>query len=355
MRLPLTILSFAILSGCAKKPGSYEMQAANSNATGDAATQAADLWELRGEKEKLLESLSLYEQVLANDPENRDAAYHLLRGWYFIGDAHETETEAKLAAWDKAIAFGDTCLNINSSYKATLEKSGSKSEAVMLATVDDVPCIYWTASSLGKWAKTTGLPALLKHKQTVFDFVTRVETLEPDYFHGAVYRYWGAYYSGLPSFAGQDLNRSKEMFEKAIELAPENLANRVLYANYWAEKSQTYETFDEMLQYVMAADTTVLTEELGPENEAEKVKANGLFENRSEKFAGEIPAPKELQNMPPQRAPEPEPEPLRKRDMEPTAGGEEVLAPEEGSTPETAEDQPTELKIIETETPENKE
>ena len=54
---------------------------------------------------------------------------------------------------------------------------------------------------------------LLAHKQTIPN-CDRVEELQPDYFYGAVYRYWGAYYAGLPSFAGQDLDRSKRMFER---------------------------------------------------------------------------------------------------------------------------------------------
>ena len=143
------------------------------------------------------------------DTKNKKTLARLVRGWYFMGDAHETEKANKMKAWDTAFSFGEKCLALNDDYKAVLEKSGSKSEAVTKATKDDVPCIYWSASSLGKWAKLNGILQSIKHKETLKSFITRVEDLQPDFFHGAANRYWGAYYSVIPGFAGRDLNKSK--------------------------------------------------------------------------------------------------------------------------------------------------
>jgi hypothetical protein len=43
---------------------------------------------------------------------------------------------------------------------------------------DDVPCLYWTSSALGKWAKLTGLTTTLKHLPTVKAYMTRVGELD---------------------------------------------------------------------------------------------------------------------------------------------------------------------------------
>ena len=112
-----------LASGCGKKPGSYEVSsAAENSATDQLAEQAETLWQQRGDKEKLTEALNAYEQLFVQDPKNQEVAARLVRGWYFYGDAHEADIEAKKAAWDKAISFGQKCLAVNEEYKAILGK-----------------------------------------------------------------------------------------------------------------------------------------------------------------------------------------------------------------------------------------
>jgi len=295
------ILALLLLTtGCKKAPEAFTADnATQDSSANEALIEAADqLWEDRGNKDSLTQALSKYEEAFKADISNREVGYKLTRGWYFIGDAHESELENKLAAWEKAISFGEACLSINADFKATLEKGGEKVEAINAATIDDVPCAYWTASALGKWAKNSGIAVTLKHIPTAKAYISKVGELDNDYYYGAVDRYWGAYYSGLPSFAGQDLNKSKGHFDNSISIAPGNLANRVLVADYWAVKSQDIATFDENIQYVMAADTRALIPDLQPENEAEKKKAAALWEKRGELFL-DPPEAQPLQEQPP--------------------------------------------------------
>ena len=295
----LFVLS-SLFIGCGKKPGSYSMTSANESVSSDALTKADSMWDQRGDKEKLSETLRLYEQALTTDPTNKHILGRLIRGWYFMGDAHEGEKSAKMASWDKAISFGNVCLEQNEQYKATLLQTNDKGEAVQsISDVSDVPCIYWYASSLGKWAKLNGILQSLKHKPTFVGFMKQVEKLQPDYFYGAPYRYWGAYYSVLPSFAGRDLNMSKENFDKSISIAPEYLGTYLLLADNWARNSQNVEEFDQAVQYVMASDINALPQDLLPENQAELKKAELLWKDRSGIFVNP-PEAKPLVNQPPQ-------------------------------------------------------
>ena len=326
-----------ILTGCGKKPGTYKIGSASDNsATDQLSAQAEDLWLQRGDKQKLAEALEVYEQIFATEPTNRKVATKLVRGWYFYGDAHETEKEAKESAWDKAISFGSTCLNINTEYAAIYDKEGKREDAAAALVKEDVPCVYWTASALGKWGKSRGLATTLKHLGAVEAWMTRVEELDASYFYGGVHRYWGALYAGKPSFAGQDLDRSKKEFDKALEIAPEYLGTRILVADYWATKTQDYATFDEMVQYVLASDPSILDENIRPENEAELRKAKVLWEQRAEKFL-DAPEPAALQEQPPvkEAAPAPAPAP----EATPTEEGSpaEETNTEEGSSEEQSE------------------
>lgn len=333
-----------LIIGCGKKPGSYEITNASEDAQVDQLqAQAEALWLERGDKEQLLKAMEVYEQLFAQNPENKDIAVKLVRGWYFYGDAFETEVEAKRSAWDKAITFGEKCLSLNPEFSTQIAEGTSKEEAASTLVSTDVPCAYWTASALGKWAKAGGLAVTLKHIGTAKAYISQVESLEPTYFHGAVHRYWGAYYAGLPSFAGQDLERSQTEFKKSMEISPDYLGTRVLYADYWATKNQDQiAIFDEMLQYVMQVNLDALDPELRPENEAEKRKAEALWAMRSDKFL-DAPEPAALSV----ELPQPKPEVLEEQEVE------EAPATEEGGTEATEEPateaEGTEAPTVETE------
>ena len=349
----LLTLSMLTALACGKKPGSYEIKSASEDAQVDQLkSQAEALWLERGDKDKLVEALDAYEQLFAQDPSDRAVAARLVRGWYFYGDAYESEIEAKRAAWDKAFTFGDKCLALNPEYAAVLADGGSKEEAAVNLTKEDIPCTYWTASALGKWAKAGGLAVTLKYIGTAKVFIGKVEELEPTFFHGAAHRYWGAYYSGLPSFAGQDLDRSQAEFKKSMEISPDYLGTRILYADYWATKNQDQiAVFDEMVQYVMQVDLDALDPELRPENEAEKRKAEALWAKRADLFL-EAPEAAPLSVELPQ--PEPAAQEAQMEDpsvQDPPAEEGAEAAPAEGEAAEGAEATEAASEASESETP----
>jgi tetratricopeptide (TPR) repeat protein len=284
---PAVFAALLAVGGCAKHENKYQVPAATAPTdTASALKTAADaLWSERGDKEKLKTALSTYEQAYAANPTDRDVAYKLTRGWYLLGDVHESETEPKLAAWDTSVTWGKRCLALNTEFTALLAK-GDETEATAIrsATKDDVPCIYWTASALGKWAKLSGLAKTLKYLPTVKAYIARVQELDPTYYYDGPDRYWGAYYAAIPSFAGQDLDKSKQYFDKAIEAHPEYLGTKVLLAEYWATKKQDAGVFDATLKAVVEADPNAVPE-IAPENKAEQKKAQDLMAKKSELFA----------------------------------------------------------------------
>lgn len=285
----LTLLStlFALAACGGAHQGGYEIAASGTTvANVDEARAAADaLWAQRSDAAKLKEALAAYEQLVSANPADRESLIRLTRGYYFLGDGHLTDNAEKLAAWDKSIKWGKSCLALNAEFTALLEKGDeTEASAARVLTADDAPCLYWTATSLGKWARLQGLGVVLANKDTVFAWMQRVEALTPDYFYGACNRYWGAYYSALPSYAGQDLPRSQASFEKSIATEPNYFGTRVLYAEYWAVRTQNKQVFEENLNFVINGDPSVLPE-IQAEQEAEQRKAKALLANMSELFA----------------------------------------------------------------------
>lgn len=289
------ILLFSIplvLTACGgAHKGSYAVQAAAESVDTSQSTAEADaLWDARADADQLQAALDAYEQIATVDPTNRHALERLVRGYYFLGDGHQTELEQKLASWDTAINWGKRCMGLNSDFTAHLEMGEDEGQAAASFTADDIPCVYWTASALGKWAKASGMGKTLKNVPIVKAWISRVEELSPDYFYTATSRYWGAYFAAIPSFAGQDLDKSKTYLETAITANPGHFGNRLILAEYWALKTQDVATYDEQVAYVLSHCPNEL-DGLTPEQEAEQRKAERLLASRAEVFldAGDPP------------------------------------------------------------------
>lgn len=285
----MRFLPLLVLLACGKQIGSYEVEAptaatASVDQKSALKAEADALWAERGDKAKLQAALVKYEAVYALDAKDRDVAGRLVRGWYFLGDGHETEKDAKLSAWSASIEWGKKCLAINSEFTALLAKGDEdEASAARAFTKDDVSCIYWTSSALGKWAKLTGLTTTLKHLPTVKAYMTRVGELDATHYYSGPDRYWGVFYAALPSFAGQDLTKSKEFFDKAIAAEPNHFGNRVNFAENWATKTQNKAEFEKALNEVISATPSI--PEILPELEAEQRKAKVLLENEGNYFA----------------------------------------------------------------------
>jgi hypothetical protein len=280
------LLAFLFLAACGgKHSGTYEVKQATGSAEQAAAARAeADaLWAERSDKAKLQAALAKYEAAFDAEPTNREVAAQLVRGWYFLGDGHETEVSAKIGAWAKSVEFGARCLALNHEFTVKLA-AADEATAAAAANAEDVPCLYWTATALGKWAKASGIAKTLKHMPTVKAYIGRVEQLDPTYFYHGPARYWGAYYAAIPSFAGQDLKLSKEYFDKSVAGSPQYFGTRVLIAEFWAVKTQNKDEFLKNLQWVLDQDPNA-TPEIAPEQRAEQGKARALLAQQSDLFA----------------------------------------------------------------------
>lgn len=245
--------------------------------------EAKSLWAKRAETESLKESLSKFEMLHAAQPEDLQALIYLTRGYYFLADSHLNDIEKKKAHYEKAAAYGEKALATNVAFKEKVSSGKTVEESLDVLTKKEVPAIYWTAASLGKWAKATGIAAALKYKTRIKALVGRVEKLDPNYFFSAVNRYWGGFYAVAPSFAGGDLKKSKINFDKSIKGSPEYLGTKVLMAEVYWTKAGDKKKFEETLKEVLNSKYDSHPE-LGPENQWEKKKAQKLLNNMDDLF-----------------------------------------------------------------------
>ena len=241
-------------------------------------------WAKRYVREDLLKFIDAYETLSKADQNSYKYLVGLCRGYYLLADGHTSEIEEKKLLWEKGLTFGERAMATNPAFKTKVVAEGGKIEAALdTLTKNEVEAIYWSAVNLGKWASASGIAAKLKFKSRIQEMINRVGTLEPTFFYGAVQRYWGAFYAIAPSFAGGDLNKAKENFDKSLEVQKDYLGTYVLYAELYATKKSDRKLFEEKLNYVLKADAHKI-QEIAPENLIEQEKARNLLKKMEELF-----------------------------------------------------------------------
>ncbi|MFN8370096.1 MAG: TRAP transporter TatT component family protein [Bacteriovoracaceae bacterium] len=235
-------------------------------------------------KRSLEQCLKLLEEVVAAEPNNYEALVYLSRGNYLLADGHYDDEKNKLNYWQVGLSYGEKALATNKDfYKKTVEEKVAVEEALDTLTKNEVEAIYWTAVNLGKWSKLTGVLKAMKYKAKVQKLVKKVEELNPEFFFGAVHRYWGTYYAVAPFFAGGSLEKSLEQYTKTLQIANNYLGSHVLFAENYAVKKGDKELFKKELEFVLNADVNAVPE-IRAENAIEKKKAEKLLSKMNEVF-----------------------------------------------------------------------
>ena len=210
---------------------------------------------------------------------------NITHGYYFLADAYlRADEDAYLSTMDKGVWWGERALAAASpEFKEKMANKGKFYEAIALIEKPAMEAAYWYAASLGKWAKRKSFAVLLGQKDNIKATMERVLALDPQFYHGAAHRYFGAFYSIAPGFAGGDLKKSAEHFDKSLAIADYYLGTKVLMAEHLSTKEDDEEKFKKLLQEVLDADPNAIPE-LQPEAVVEQQKAKELLANIDEFF-----------------------------------------------------------------------
>jgi Tfp pilus assembly protein PilF len=281
---PLLCLFFV---ACASRDSGWDKKTTSVSMTSTEAAnlkkEALELWQGRVEQNKLQGALANFERLHAANPAELESLIYLTRGYYFLADSHLQDIEQKKKNYETAASYGEKAMATNREFKESVQAGKSVEESLGALTEKEVPAIYWTAASLGKWAKASGIAAALKYKTRIKAMVERVERLQPDYFFAAPSRYWGGFYSVAPSFAGGDMKKSKTQFEKSLKMAPEYQGTKVLMAEVYYTKEGKKKEFEQTLKEVLNSKFDNHPE-IGPENALEKKKAEKLLSKMDDLF-----------------------------------------------------------------------
>jgi predicted anti-sigma-YlaC factor YlaD len=135
-------------------------------------------------------------------------------------------------------------------------------QAVRVATVKDVPLLYWTAVS---WAAAVSLskdnPDLIGDMPMVAAMMDRALALNEAFDDGAIHAYLITYEMSRPGGTGDPAARSRQHFERALALTKGLQAGpMVSFAEAVCVQKQDLKQFDALLQQALALNVDVKPE-----------------------------------------------------------------------------------------------
>lgn len=287
------ILATALAAtGCATTYNAkWSESAAAPAASADDAVKTAiaegdALWKERGDKAKLMEAIAKWESV-AEQSGDAELFAKLSRAHYLLGDGYyvlEGNAEARDAEYQKGLDWATRSLKAAAPEFAKAMAEGKRhAESINLAPKEAIPGMYWYATNLGKWAASKGFATRLRYKDDIKATMEHVKALDEMYFHAAPWRYFGSFEAVTAGLAGGSLEKSEANYKKAVELAPNYLGTKVLWAEFLCTKKNDKATYKKLLEEVLAANASV-DPEIEPENKIEQEKAKKMLATIEERF-----------------------------------------------------------------------
>jgi predicted anti-sigma-YlaC factor YlaD len=128
--------------------------------------------------------------------------------------------------------------------------------AVLIARKNDVPLMYWTAAS---WGAAVSLsendPDLVADQPIIEALIDRCLKLDPTFDHGTVHGFLITYESARQGVRGDFALRSREHFERQVELTGGQLASPfVALAETVSVQKQDRAEFESLLKRALAID-----------------------------------------------------------------------------------------------------
>lgn len=297
MRVCKTVLATLVVTALAVGCGTSREEAWDTTPTANAGGTSSDdqameagnqAWAGRDEVSSVDQAIASYSTATEADPSNYEAWVALSRAYYFKADCHtrfeEGQEEAFLSTFESGTQAAERGLMAISDDFAERMRNGTRiEEAVSVLEANAVPALYWRSSNLGKWASADGFATLLSYKDEIRAVMQRCLELDAEYYYYGPDRYFGVFYGRAPSFAGGDLERSREHFEASLAQQPNYFATHVLMAQDFAVKSQDRALFEEQLNWVLENDPESLPD-VAPENRCEQRKARLLLATADEVF-----------------------------------------------------------------------
>jgi hypothetical protein len=233
-------------------------------------------------------NLKLIEGLIQEDPNNPELLTYAAQGFYgyAFGFVELNDRQRAVTLYERGTDYGKRALRAHGvdidldsaavdDIDAAVGKLGKRS----------VPALFWTASN---WAKQIDLsrtdPAYIAQLASTERLMHRVLELQPDFYYGGVYVYYGVYYGSRAPMLGGDFAKSEQNFANANAVSDGKLLMvDVLQAEYLERQRLDQQQFHRLLTRVVD-DPVGSFPEMELANQVARVRAKHLLDREADWF-----------------------------------------------------------------------
>jgi hypothetical protein len=201
-------------------------------------------------------NLKLVEGLIAEDPTNPDLLANAAQGFYgyAFGFVELKDRARAEALYARGFDYGKRALR---SFGVDIDLETANPDLIDQAVArlgkQAVPALFWTASC---WAKQIDLnrtdPGRIAQLTSTERLIHRVGELEPDYYYGGVYLYYGVYYGSRAPMLGGDFAKSEQNFSRSNAVTDGKLLIvNVLQAEYLERQRLDQQRYHQLLTQVI--------------------------------------------------------------------------------------------------------
>lgn len=238
-----------------------------------------------GRGKAISSAIAAWERAWAIDPTDEHIFERLTIASYYLGNYYTEGDEEKDKVFLNGKAWAEKGLALDPEIRhgVDVEKKPFEEAVVAHAKPHQVPLMFWLCSNWGRAAENKSLATRAVTAPKLKALMEAVYRLGPRYFYGGPQRFFGVYFTKAPGQKdpGGD---SRKQFERAVEIGPEDLENKVLFAEYYAKFAQDRELFEKLLKEVLATPVDFGPPELRLDNAEARKRAKALLEKADEIF-----------------------------------------------------------------------
>ena len=231
-------------------------------------------WEQRSDSSSIIKADHFLS--LANDrrPEDFELSVLYSRVMYFRALFIEKDITLRDSLFSRGANVAKHSVISHKEFQSIYETAQGDSSFRLLSALANtpralVPGLFWWATNQVWYLNSKPAMERLNSREILEVIMHRIISLEPDYFYGGPYRFFGLFYTRIP---GVELIQSKTYFEY--------MGNAVQMSEFYNQKAGNRDQFHTQLKFVISKNPTTDPEIL-PENLFYQDRARSLLEQES--------------------------------------------------------------------------
>ena len=282
----VALVALAIAAGCRRAAETAPAQAdarADPSPYETALAEGDRAFAARDEPARLSAAITAYRRAAASRPGDGAAELRLARAEAFRALAARTPGDAK-EAWDASARAAERALRVATpGWAQAIDRGEDPAAAAARVDAQGAEALYLVAQGTMRSAQATGYAAVLAVKDAALAMMARAAELDERIDAAGPHRALGAWRAALPVAAGGGAAAARAHFDRARQLAPDDLLGRVAEAETYAVLVQDVALFDALLAEVARSDPG-RDPGRAPENALAQRRATELRERRARLF-----------------------------------------------------------------------